>query len=112
MLRRGIALHGLSAANNNRYFVDLHVKTIEQLLSGCVTVKVDICVRLSVAGEKLAQAQCISRVTRPQNNYVTHVSRNKRQAPMDESAHEDTAEFGIFRNERTQGIRGHLKELS
>jgi hypothetical protein len=31
---------------------------------------------------------------------------------MDESAHEDIAEFGISCDERTQGIRGHLKELS
>jgi hypothetical protein len=31
---------------------------------------------------------------------------------MDESAHEDIAELGILRYERTQGTRGHLKELS
>src|ERR1700678_3814722 len=95
LLRRGIALHGLPAANHHKYFVGRHVETIEQFLSGCVTVKVDICMRLPVAGEELTQPQCIRRVTRSQDNHVTHATGNQREASLDESAHEDIAEFGI-----------------
>ena len=76
VLRRAIALHGLSAANHNRYFVDLHIKTIEQFLSG-VTVEVDICVRLSVAGEKLATGG--QRDRRPDRHWTVYAKNDQKQ---------------------------------
>jgi hypothetical protein len=67
---------------------------------------------VSVAGQKLAQPQRISRVSRSQNNDVTHAARNEREASLDKSAHEDIAEFGIFRDERAQRTGAHFKKFS
>ncbi|MGA2050923.1 MAG: hypothetical protein ABSG96_24770 [Terracidiphilus sp.] len=60
LLGGGIAQHGFSTADYNRDFVDLQAKSIEHLLSGRVTVKVNVRVWMSVPGEKLAQAQRVS----------------------------------------------------
>jgi hypothetical protein len=51
-------------------------------------------------------------VTRSQNNHVTHTARNEREATLDKSAHENIAEFSIFRDERAQSTGADFEKFS
>ena len=52
-----IPQYKLSPANQHRNFVDLDLKLVEQVLNTLVAIEIDVRIWMSIAGEKLLDAQ-------------------------------------------------------
>ncbi len=67
---------------------------------------------MRVAGEKLAQAQRLGGMPRPQQNYVSQTAADQRDAAKDEGAHEDFAQLCVARDQSSQVAAAHLQEFA
>ena len=60
-LNRRAAQHGAVVADDDGNIFDGDVKVVEQILIGKIRVEIDVSVRMSIAGEKLAQTEASAR---------------------------------------------------
>jgi hypothetical protein len=69
-------------------------------------------VRVSVAGQELADAQRIGRVTRSDRDDITEPLRDDVGTAQDECAHQDLAELGVGLDEGHQPVAVHFEKLA
>ena len=111
-LNRRTTQHRAVVADNDRNFFHGDVKTVEQFLSAGIGIEIDVGVRMSVAGEKLAQTQRLGRVPGAHQNNVSPALVDQRNPPQNEGTHEDFAEFRISGDESSQIIAAHFQKFA
>src|ERR1700692_3126415 len=67
---------------------------------------------MSIPAKKLAQLQCLGRVTRPHQNEVTLPAPDQLKPSQYEGPHEDLTQFSILRDERAQSIASQFQEFA
>src|SRR5580700_61172 len=67
---------------------------------------------MSIPAKKLAQLQCLGRVTRPHQNEVALAAPDQLKPPQYEGPHEDLTQFSILRDKRAQSIVSQFQEFA
>jgi len=67
---------------------------------------------MAVTGEKLAQAEGLRGVAGAEKDKASVAAADEFEAAEDESAHENFAEFGVFGDERAEGVAGEFDEIA
>ena len=102
LLIRRIAKYRLSSTNHDRNVCDADVKTIEQMLNIGVAVKIDICVRITVAGQEFFNAQCSGGMPRADEHGVSNFMCDQLHSSEDERAHQSVAQLAVRLHQRQQ----------
>ena len=90
-----IAQHGFAATNHDRNVRNADVETIEQMLNIIVAVKIDIGMRMTVAGQKFFDAQRLGRITRADEDDVADSMRDELDTSKNERAHDNVAQLAV-----------------
>src|SRR5258708_27774056 len=67
---------------------------------------------MSIPAQKLAQLQCLGRVTRPHQNEVALPAPDQFKPPQYEGPHEDLTQFSILCDKRAQSIVSEFQEFA
>src|ERR1700746_3824101 len=67
---------------------------------------------MGVASEKFAQAEGLRGVAGAEKDQAPVAAADEFEAAEDESAHENFAEFGVFGDERAEGVAGEFDEIA
>ena len=111
-LNRRTTQHCAVVADDDRNLFHRDVKTIEQFLSAGIGIEIDISVRMSVAGKKLAQTQGLGGVARAHQNNVSLPPIDQRNPPQNEGTHENFAELLISGDQSSQIIAAHFQKFA
>ena len=90
-----ISENGAAPTNQNRQVVSAELEPIKQILNARITIGVDRCVRMCVAGEKLLDPQRVGAVTRANEDDVPEPTAEQAHAAENESANEDLTQLGV-----------------
>ena len=112
LLDRGASQNGAVIADHYRNFCHRDVKMIQQVLVSGVRIKVNIRVRMPVAGKKFAQAQGLGGVPRAEKNHIASAAVDQFQASQNKGTHENLAELRVAGHQRTQIVVAHFQEFS
>jgi hypothetical protein len=108
----GILEHRRAPAQHHGHVVGADVKTIQQILHARVRVHVEVDVGKGVSRQELLQTQRPRGMARAQQDDVARLRGDQPDAPEDESAHEEFAEFGVGLNDRAQPLLGDYQHLA
>jgi hypothetical protein len=99
-------------AQHNRNLLRREREPIEKLPRQCIGVEIEVDEWITIAGEELLHAQCVSGVGRPDQHHVTGLGSDETHAPQDVSAHHHFTELGVRLPDAPKSLLRKLQDLT
>src|SRR5262249_10334923 len=99
---RWISKHKIAPANDDGYVADRNLKTIQQALDPCITIEINIVIRMRITCEKFLDAKCICGVNGANQNHIAEVLRNEFDMPQNKRTKENITQLAVGLYHRQQ----------